>query len=363
MKYYICEGKFSEEEKYNASSKARADVEKILDTMGYKKLFVETESGVQENKLLKGKQFIQYLKNKKIWDKELSKLNKDDIILIQYPLKNTIINLDKVLEKYNKKIKIILLIHDLESLRMMPTMSKIQTIRVKTEDKKILKSCNKIIAHNKKMTEQLIRKGIDKNKIVELEIFDYIFDNKIKYKNRKKNMPIIIAGNLSSTKVEYLKKLKEIKKTKFNLYGKNLDLNLDENKNLFYKGAFLPEELIENLEGSFGLVWDGNTIETCDGPFGNYLRYNNPHKTSLYLVAGIPVIVWKQSAISSFVEENHVGICVDNLYEIDDKVNSLTDYEYEKMCHNAEIVSKKLKTGFYLKYSLNKINNIEGELK
>ena len=354
MKYYIYEGKFSDIDKYNASSKARTDVEKILESIGYKRLIVETESGVQKNKLLKGKQFMQYVKNRRIWDKALGNLKKNDEIVIQYPLRNTTINFDKILKKYNKKIKIILVIHDLESLRLMPTISKIQTIRVKFEDAKILKSCNKIISHNKKMSEQLVKKGIDKSKIVDLEIFDYLFDGEIKHKNRTKNMPIIIAGNLSSAKAEYLKELKEIQNLKFNLYGKNLDFSLNENKNIFYKGAFLPEELINNLEGSFGLVWDGNAIETCGGPFGNYLKYNNPHKISLYLVAGIPVIVWKQSAMASFVEENKIGLCVDNLHEIGDRINNLTNDDYNKMCYNAEMISKKLKMGFYLKRSFEK---------
>ncbi|NRO11242.1 Beta-1,6-galactofuranosyltransferase WbbI [Lactobacillus helveticus] len=46
---------------------------------------------------------------------------------------------------------------------------------------------------------------------------------------------------------------------------------------------------------------------------GNYLRYNDPHKLSLYLASGIPVIIWKKAAEAKFVEENKVGITVDSL--------------------------------------------------
>ncbi len=32
-----------------------------------------------------------------------------------------------------------------------------------------------------------------------------------------------------------------------------------------YFGSFLPDELPAALEGGFGLVWDGDSAETCSG--------------------------------------------------------------------------------------------------
>ena len=60
--------------------------------------------------------------------------------------------------------------------------------------------------------------------------------------------------------------------------------------------------------------------ETCKGSFGEYLRINNPHKTSLYLASGIPVIIWSKAALAEFIEKNKCGITVDSLYEIADKL-------------------------------------------
>ena len=89
MKYYVCEG--TPEGKYNASTKAREDVEYILSKLGFEKFYIPTKYGVQKNKLLKFKQFIDYKKNFKIWTNTISKLQKGDILLIQYPLINTMI--------------------------------------------------------------------------------------------------------------------------------------------------------------------------------------------------------------------------------------------------------------------------------
>lgn len=64
---------------------------------------------------------------------------------------------------------------------------------------------------------------------------------------------------------------------------------------MIWHGSFKPEESPEHLQG----VWDGDSVDTCAGNTGAYLRYNNPHKTSLYLACGMPVIVWKEAAIAA----------------------------------------------------------------
>lgn len=101
---------------------------------------------------------------------------------------------------------------------------------------------------------------------------------------------------------------------KFYLYGPNY--GLEESDNITYGGVLSPEQVPEVLTKGFGLIWDGNTIETCKGGTGEYLRYNNPHKLSLYLSSGLPVIIWKDAAEAKFVCENGVGYTIDSLREI-----------------------------------------------
>ena len=60
------------------------------------------------------------------------------------------------------------------------------------------------------------------------------------------------------------------------------------------------------MDQNFGLVWDGTSLDGCNGRYGEYLKFNNPHKTSLYLSCGIPVIIWKEAALADFVEEHKV---------------------------------------------------------
>ena len=85
---------------------------------------------------------------------------------------------------------------------------------------------------------------------------------------------------------------------------------------------------------------------------GKYLKYNNPHKTSLYLASGIPVIIWKEAAMADLINEKQVGLVVDSLEDISDKFRKLQEEEYTKLKKNAEKLGKQLRTGAMLKTAI-----------
>lgn len=353
MKYYIVEGKPDGE--FNASSKARVDVETILDKKKIRKLYVSTENGVQKNKLMKWKQFLTYKKNLSVWKRDLSSLKEGDIVFIQYPILNTTINLEKVIKLYKDKgIVFVAIIHDMDSLRYKPEVQgKMLYKRVCKEDKDLLNEMNYIICHNSSMKKELVKLGNDSEKVIELQLFDYLIDFVPKKIKRTKNDPIIIAGNLSPDKAKFLSEIKTLN-IDFNLFGVGYNDSM-AGKNINYKGKFKPDELLNYLEGSFGLVWDGVSLDTCEGGFGEYLRYNNPHKASLYLTAGIPVIVWKESALADFIVKNNVGIAVGSLKDIRSKIEKMTDKDYKEMLDNVSKISSKTKNGEFLNEAINKI--------
>ena len=53
-------------------------------------------------------------------------------------------------------------------------------------------------------------------------------------------------------------------------------------ENEAYFGSFLPDELPAALEGGLDLSGMVIVLKQCSGVFGEYLRYNNSHKASLY---------------------------------------------------------------------------------
>ena len=107
------------------------------------------------------------------------------------------------------------------------------------------------------------------------------------------------------------------------------------------------EDIVFNLAGSFGLVWDGSSITSCKGRYGEYLRYNNPFKASMYIAAQIPLIVWRQSAIAEFVLKHNIGIAVDSLEEIEKIFDTMTEPQYNRMYKNIVDLSYKVRSGYF----------------
>ena len=348
--YYICEGE--KEGKYNASSKARNDAEKILEKNGYEKYFVNTKKYVQKNKIKKIIKLFGYLNHYFVWNKEVKSFSKDDTVVIQYPLLNTTINFKNILKKLTQKTNTIVLIHDMDSLRYRPeAQGKILCERIRREDQGILNEAGKVIAHNEEMAKKLIEYGVKKENLISLNIFDYLYDNEIK-NHGKFNKKIIIAGNLSPEKSKYIANLKNVENVNFNLYGVGY---IDDNaSNVTYKGSFLPEDLLENLDGQFGLVWDGESVEGCIGGFGEYLKYNNPHKASMFVSANIPIIIWKEAALAKYIEENDIGYTIEKLSDIEVLLKRITEEEYNNKINNIKKLSKKLRSGDNLELALSK---------
>jgi hypothetical protein len=162
---------------------------------------------------------------------------------------------------------------------------------------------------------------------------------------------VVIAGALVPHKAGYAYDLPA--GTDFNLYG--VGYEADEKENVKYWGSFPPADLPEVMEGSFGLVWDGSSTDTCSGTYGEYLRINNPHKVSLYLASGMPVIIWEEAALAKLIRDNGCGITVGSLSEIPERIGSMTPEEYETIRKNTRKIAGRLRGGRYTQRALRRI--------
>lgn len=349
MKYYLKEEFLHDNNVKNAGNKARNDVEEIVKREGYQTLVLSVDNWYEMSTLK-----AQLHKSKAI-SQALNQLKQGDELLIQFPmLHHSFFTTHHVKKAQKKGVKVHFIIHDLEALRYVnvenfPLKHK---IRIQVQESGLLGAADGIIAHNPIMKSVLVDKGIAENKIVSLGIFDYLIPNFQEKTGLTKNLPIIVAGNLAQEKAGYLYQLPA--RPAYNLYG----VGFDENRalaNETYFGSFLPDELPVALEGGFGLVWDGDSAETCSGVFGEYLRYNNSHKASLYLATGFPLVVWKQSALSHFVLENGCGIAVESLHDLSQTIEQLDDKDYQDLLVNAKRIGQKIRNGSYLTNALNKI--------
>lgn len=337
MNIVLCE--YAEGKKYNAGNKARTDALQIALSKGYKHVPLFRNG---TNKLWIPFQLLRGIAN------TIRLAQKGDKVFIQYPYYPYVIN--KVLfsmlnlGRKLKRFEIIVLIHDIINLRK-EKIEPVKQNRPLMEELQVLDdSGDIIICHNAKMRDVFTRVCGEKDKFIILGPFDYIYhEEAISTDFDKNEVKIIIAGNLSKSKSGYLYKLPQIKGMSYNLYG--LGYENDEKSYIHYKGAFPPDKLIQHVDGNFGLVWDGNDVDSCTGATGNYLRYNNPHKFSLYIAAGLPLIVWKESALADYVKDNGLGICIDRIEDLRNRLVSLTKEQYERMKQNVLYIRAKICAG------------------
>ena len=351
MKYYVQEFQENEGVQRTAGVKARDDCEAIFVQLGGRpKPIVGRETA----ELGAARKMIEYRRAYSQWKEILLSLEEGDELYIQFPLIHHTLFLQKLFRRAEKKgAKIVLLIHDLETLRWIKTanLSALTRLRIYLEETMALQSASYVVAHNKQMIRCLTEMGIPREKLIDLEIFDYLTQDRFTKKDRRITEPVIIAGTLRPHKAGYAYALPP--DVRFNLYGVGYEGASDER--IRYFGSFPPDDLPAVLDGSFGLVWDGDSAETCSGAYGDYLRINNPHKTSLYLAAGIPVIVWTGSALAEFVRKHECGIAVDSLCELSERIAEMSETEYDSIRRQAEAVGEKLRRGYIKKKALAQI--------
>lgn len=326
----------------NAGTKAPLDVKEVATKFGFKTVNV-IRKGEEKDIVSRTYRQIYFLNS---WQKIYREIERNSILLLQVPFHDHELSRTSVLKKLKSKknIKIIYIVHDVEELRKINDNSFYQR-----EFTLMLNLADQIIVHNDVMMRFFIKKGVSTNKLINLEIFDYLNDEKIELPNYSKE--IFIAGNLDVRKVKYLSDLNKINAS-FTLYGSNFSLK--EYKNINYKGSVKPNQLPHLLNKGFGLIWDGESISTCSGVFGQYLKYNNPHKLSLYLSSGLPVIIWDQAAEASFVKNKNLGIVISSLYDLPDVLDSISEEKYLELAYNVKKEAEKLKKGFYSEQALKK---------
>lgn len=314
-----------------AGNKAKTDIEAILVMNGYK------NAGLQQTHIPgKIKGFLRTLLG--VLKLPFS-LRRGGILVLQYPLK----------KYYNwccrmahlRGCKVVTVIHDLGAFRR-------KKLTISQEMKKLHLS-DYLIVHNRSMEKWLLENGY-KHPMGRVEIFDYLSDTTaVERPTPRPPYRVVYAGGLGYRKNPFLFDVPPLLgKWSLMLYGFATDLEKIEDRRYFHHMGFVPsDQLVERVEGDFGLVWDGDSAETCTGAFGEYLRYNNPHKTPLYIRCQLPIIIWSEAAMAPFVLENGIGITVDSLALVGDALDALSPEEYTRMKENTKEIGRKLSQGYY----------------
>lgn len=325
---------------FSARSKAREDVNLIAQQCGYEMLYLKTRTTTEEFATKKNiwKRIFHNFKKLYILLLAIFSIPKKSEVLLQYPILpfGVFFTFLFCFCLSLKNCKLVILVHDIAGYGKNNVSSPLEV--------KTFNCADKLIIHTKAM-ENLFRQMKINTQVQLLYLFDYLTDE-TPLESSKSKYRVAFAGALF--KSTFLNKLTSLsfQQVEFFLYG-TYNENLNLSNTIHYEGRFSPEN-IRFIRADWGLVWDGDSIDNCNGVLGEYLKINSPHKTSLYIAAGIPVIIWEEAALAPFIQENNLGFTIKSISEIEEKIISFSPTELMKIRERVTLFSSKLRQGEFL---------------
>lgn len=308
--------------------KAKSDYAQIAQTQGWTILPIARYNDVRFDDETRQ----NHIKN---W---LNTVKADDTVIHQFPSYMSCHFEQQWVQEINKRsARSIVLIHDIEPLRL-----------VKTDawELSVLKQYNTIIVHSEAMANALRRMSVNSTFIIQ-PLFDYLGEvhNLASYSHL-----INFAGTFQKSPW-----LKDYDGPEINLFGsvpkKWRDFVFPNQ--VSYQGNFDPDDILNQLTSGFGLIWD-NDFE--DKAYQSYTKYNAPHKASLYLRAGLPLIAWQQSALAAIIKQYDIGLTINKLTDLK-KIDDISLDQYHTWQKNIYPIASQLAQGFFTKQTLMMIQN------
>lgn len=203
-----------------------------------------------------------------------------------------------------------------------------------------------VIVASQKMADILKSNGLTVEKIVVHKMFDYVVSVDETVKPTFRKVMHLIGNPDKDAKAEFCRN--------WNYDAVQLAVTADrgdwaQGKNIRFHGQFNDDNLLANAlrkSGGFGLLWSEDSY--CR----EYRKINAPRELSAYLAAGIPVIVPSGIAEQDTIIRKNLGFVVDSLDEAVDRIEHMTEAEYQKMAEDVGLFSNLLRGGFFTKKAL-----------
>jgi hypothetical protein len=203
-----------------------------------------------------------------------------------------------------------------------------------------LNSFDLVICANKKMAGRLRQEGKVKSPLYSWQLSDYLYDGILREKSFKKQLYYVSTVINSEMLEDYQAK------TPIYMIGPDNRLS-SHSSNIHLLGRLPSSEIPQIFTGGFGMI-DYSRGGRYAG-MQRYGEYNNPMKLSLYLASGLPPLVMSKSAHAGWIREKNVGLVLDNLNDIDNVLDSMTESDYQQMLDNLKPWQAAVSTGFFVK--------------
>lgn len=313
-------------------AKARVDMEDVLEDMGAVNLGMK--------RTFRKSKVYDYFRNLAGVMRFMCGIRRGDVLLVQYPVKKYY----RLMCRWShfRGARVVSLIHDLGSFRR-------RRLTVDEENRK-LRLSDVIIPANESTISWLKEHGC-RMPMTPQVAWDYLLEKEPAPKESMEvpGPSVAFVGHLKESQNGFLYKLPA--GLDVHLYGEGAPKSAPAHIRLH--GFIHPEDFARKGEGKFGLIWYGPTLEhDTEGYIGEYIAYCNPHKLGLYMRAGKPVVIWRGAGAAPFVEREGIGITVESLEDIDERLAAVTLEEYDRMIRNVARVAARMARGEYFREAM-----------
>lgn len=319
----------------HAGAKAPADIRRVCLDLGFKSVDLPVVPVARFDR----RNLKRYLLGplKLLW--LIARARSTDIVLVQHPIVGRLEK--RLISRLRGRCGTIALVHDLDIIRNQENL--------KYDDLIFLSHFDVIISQNDKMLKYVADK-IPSVRNVSIDLFDYLTtrDSQVIWSAAPERLYII--GNLNAYKAGYLYAIQGVNLSIW-VYGPNCEMQKLP-AGVEWKGVLDMHNPAFGIVDGFGVVWDGLSADGLEGVWGRYLVYNTPHKLSMYMMLGMPVIVPSESAVASFVVNSGIGFAVGSLHEVDDLIASLGPSAWDRLRQNVLAARRGIMAGAYTRQAL-----------
>lgn len=249
-----------------------------------------------------------------------SKLQPGDLLALVYPVYPTLYNWLLRAAKA-KGVELLVIIGDIDGLKDDDAVQLKKDIHFFREQKRVL-------VHNEAMAAWMHSVGVN----ARLESIDFFpFLAMPATKDQPASEAIVFAGNLGKSQFLVQLDQPELASIHFHVYGDGLPTSMELPSNVIWKGRFPPAAMPGRVEGRFGLLWDGEAWDHAEGSIGRYMAYISHHKLSLYILAGLPLLVPRTAGAAALVEKEEIGIVFNSLRDIEGQIKKLSEESFAEM--------------------------------
>ena len=314
------------------------------------------EIGFEEKKILKG-----VCGNISYYDEDINMfvpngidIPKDSIVFLHYPcnyLDTIIIEILKS-TKVNRQNKIVTLVHQLNSFTYDFNLY---------NDIEFLNGSDYVLVHTNDMGRLLKKNGL-KSETIPINGFDYYVDGELKEeKEREENDKYSIDYICDSKSDEdYLLNgfnRMRMKNYYVNYYSaeRGVGGELAPVTDIRYLGKVDYKNLYKEMCGDFGIIYPVCNMRLSDE---KSLKLFTSVEETIYILNGMPLIVFSDNPNASFIKKEGIGIVVNSLDDIDETLGHLSNRRYNEMKRKVIRIRDKYTRGFYIKRAMENLESM-----